>query len=317
MILPILQFTQAKGSGEAAIRRLLSFAEAHGEDAVLAVCSSAHSLQAEIGINPDVAQSILDAKSAAQEIADELHDQDVSVIWHGSSFYPERLASILRADAPPVLFVRGKNTLLAAPGVGFCGSRRASQKGIGLTGKCAKQLADEGTCVVSGYAAGVDMAAHRSALESGGTTIFVLAEGILRFKPKRGISDLLAAGNHCAVSQFAPRLTWSSRNAMRRNSTIIGLSDAMILVESGLSGGTFAAGEETLRRKRPLFVIDFAEPGPSAEANPHFIRQGGLSVRRNPAGLPNLDKVRSAVGDQSWRNTPSDTPSLFDRNRSR
>lgn len=61
---------------------------------------------------------------------------------------------------------------------------------------------------------------------------------------------------------------------MKRNSTIIGLSDAMILVESGLSGGTFAAGEETLKRSRPLFVVDFASPEASAEANPFFIERG-------------------------------------------
>jgi len=52
----------------------------------------------------------------------------------------------------------------------------------------------------------------------------------------------------------------------------------MILVESGLTGGTFAAGEETLKRNRPLFVIDFADPGPSAEANPHFINHGGMPI---------------------------------------
>ena len=163
--------------------------------------------------------------------------------------------------------------------MGFCGSRKALDKGLAITGRCALQLAREGICVVSGYAHGVDMAAHKAAMENGGTTIFVLVEGILRFQKKRDVANLLSAGNHLIVSQFPPHLTWSGRNAMKRNSTIIGLSDAMILVESGLTGGTFAAGEETLKRKKPLFVIDFAEPGPSAEANPYFIKQGGMPQR--------------------------------------
>ena len=98
---------------------------------------------------------------------------------------------------------------------------------------------------------------------------------------------------------------------MKRNSTIIGLSDAMILVESGLTGGTFAAGEETLKRKRPLFVIDFAEPGPSAEANPYFIKQGGMPVRGNREGVPSLDKVREVVAKQSWRAPSPKEQSLF------
>jgi DNA processing protein len=155
------------------------------------------------------------------------------------------------------------------------------------------------------------MAAHKAAMENGGTTIFVLVEGILRFQRKRDVVNLLSASNHLVVSQFPPRLTWSGRNAMKRNSTIIGLSDAMILVESGLTGGTFAAGEETLKRKRPLFVIDFAEPGPSAEANPYFIKQGGMPVRGNREGVPSLDKVREVVAKQSWRASSPKEQSLF------
>ena len=311
MIQSILQFIQAKGSGEAALRRLLTYAVAHGENAAREICLSAHSLAAEIGVKPDVAQNIVEARDEAGKTADELEHHGVSVIWQGASSYPERIEKILQSDAPPVLFVQGNQSLFDESGVGFCGSRKASDKGLAITGRCALQLAKEGICVVSGYAHGVDMAAHKAAMENGGTTIFVLVEGILRFQRKRDVANLLSASNHLVVSQFPPRLTWSGRNAMKRNSTIIGLSDAMILVESGLTGGTFAAGEETLKRKRPLFVIDFAEPGPSAEANPYFIKQGGMPVRGNREGVPSLDKVREVVAKQSWRTSSPKEQSLF------
>ena len=62
MIQSILQFIQAKGSGEAALRRLLTYAVAHRENAARGLCSSAHSLAAEIGVKPDVAQNIVDAR---------------------------------------------------------------------------------------------------------------------------------------------------------------------------------------------------------------------------------------------------------------
>lgn len=77
---------------------------------------------------------------------------------------------------------------------------------------------------------------------------------------------------------------------MNRNGTIIGLSRAMILVESGMSGGTFAAGEESLRVGCPLFVLDFKSPDISAEANPYFIASGGFPIR-GKNGVPNLSKV--------------------------
>ena len=68
----------------------------------------------------------------------------------------------------------------------------------------------------------------------------------------------------------------------------------MILVESGKSGGTFAAGEETLKRSLPLFVIDFEKPEVSAEANPYFIEKGGYPIR-GKRGIPNLEKVLEEV----------------------
>lgn len=283
----------------------------------MAACSSAPTLETEIGIKPDIAKNIFDAKSSASQTAEDLAEQGVDVLWHGLSSYPERLKKILMSDVPPVLFVKGNRSLLSVPSVGFCGSRKASDKGLSITSQCAQQMAKDDICIVSGYAHGVDMAAHKAALESGGTTIFVLVEGILRFRKKRQIADLLSSSNHLVVSQFPPRLTWSGRNAMKRNSTIIGLSDAMILVESGLVGGTFAAGEETLKRKRPLFVIDFAEPGPSAEANPFFINKGGMPVRGNSEGVPSLDKVKMAIAEQSWRTISSAELNLFNFDQKR
>ena len=88
---------------------------------------------------------------------------------------------------------------------------------------------------------------------------------------------------------------------MKRNGTIVGLSDAMVLVESGASGGTFAAGTEALKRDHPLFVVDFAEPGSSAEANPHFIDHGGIPIRRTARGSPNLARIRHAIRHPAWK----------------
>ena len=67
---------------------------------------------------------------------------------------------------------------------------------------------------------------------------------------------------------------------MRRNSVIIGLSRAMILVESGKTGGTFAAGEEALRVGCPLFVIDFAQPEVPQRQIHNFIAAGGKPIKR-------------------------------------
>ncbi|MDF7806187.1 DNA-processing protein DprA [Pontiellaceae bacterium B12219] len=312
MNVAILQFIYAKGAGDAALRKFFTYARNHGDDAACALCENPISLASELKLKPEVAKNIKEAKTEAEEIAIQLDLNNITLVRWNSENYPARLLSILQNNAPAVLFVKGNCSLLNAPGAGFCGSRKASEKGLGITARCASQLAEVRLNVVSGYAHGVDMAAHKSALEHGGTTVFVLVEGILRFQVKNDIADLLTSENHLFVSQFPPRLTWSGRNAMKRNSTIIGLSDAMILVESGMTGGTFAAGEETLKRKRPLFVIDYAAPGPSAEANPHFITKGGQPIRGRKDGTPSLDGVKEVIKAQSWKNMDTDSGTLFD-----
>ena len=67
----------------------------------------------------------------------------------------------------------------------------------------------ENISVVSGYAAGTDTAAHVAAIENGGNTIFVLAEGILNFSYKKQVKAHLTTQNHVFISQFYPDAQWS------------------------------------------------------------------------------------------------------------
>jgi DNA protecting protein DprA len=301
----LLQVIEAKGAGNQTIRRLAELdVDASMSPAQLVAMRPAE-IASALAIKEGVASSIHAAEEAAERLAQELDARGVDLLWLNDRRYPERLKAILGRDAPPTLFARGNQDLLDLPAVSFCGSRKASPKGIDVTRRAARLLAEHGVCVVSGYAHGVDLAAHRGALEAGGTTILVLAEGILRFQVKEDIRELLTDSNHLVISQYPPKLPWIARNAMRRNATIIGLSDAMILVESGMRGGTFAAGTEALRRRHPLFVVDFAHPGPSAEANPHFVQRGGVPVRSKQDGLPNLESVFQATQQPRWHSLRS------------
>lgn len=307
----LLQFLTAKGAGDSAIRRLLSFADVKGYDAATDICVNANDLTEELGLKRDVAEGIVRSRESAQELNEKLLENKVELLWLTHAAYPERLRLILGKNAPPLLFSRGNKELLKLKSVGFCGSRKASEKGLLITSRCAAQIVERNYTVVSGYAHGVDMSAHRTALENGGTTIIVLVDGLLRIKEKKELKELLNNDNHLFLSQFPPMLTWMGRNAMKRNGTIIGLSDGMILVESGLQGGTFAAGQETLDRKMPLFVIDFADPGPSAEANPFFIEQGGIPIRGNKQAVPNLSKLFDLVEEQQWRTFHQEETDMF------
>lgn len=170
-----------------------------------------------------------------------------------------------------------------------------SDTGIKITESSARQLSSDGIVVVSGYAKGVDITAHKAALQSGGSTIFVIVEGILNNRIKNDVKELLDEKNHLFISQFLPDLSWSASNAMKRNNTIIGLSDAMILIEAGMKGGTFNAGEQSLKNKKPLFVVEYGSNKPSAVGNTFFLQHGGVPIRGDRNGRPVLKRVYSVL----------------------
>ena len=87
--------------------------------------------------------------------------------------------------APKHLNMVGNIDLLNIDGLGFCGSRKISSKGLETAQDCANQVAHHNISVVSGNAAGVDFEAHYNCLKAGGKTILVLPEGINHFRIKK------------------------------------------------------------------------------------------------------------------------------------
>lgn len=234
---PILSLLFAKGLGPKTLSALLD-RMIRDDMAVDDIVNAPPELLVErFGLRPDVANAIRDAHDRASVVAEELEQHGVQVLIRGIEPYPSHLGRVLGVSAPPILFVRGNLSIIASKAVGFCGARRASEKGIRVAAESAKLLAADGVNVVSGYAKGVDLAAHRAAMAAGGVTTIVLAEGFLHFRTKGEVKALLDDRNHLVVSEFAPRLPWSGRNAMQRNRTIIGLSDAVVCIESGMRGG--------------------------------------------------------------------------------
>ncbi|MFN0011603.1 MAG: DNA-processing protein DprA [Phycisphaerales bacterium] len=211
-------------------------------------------------------------------------DKGIQVLVRSHCGYPARLTELLGEDAPPVLYAAGSLSILDKCSIGIGGSRMASEGGIRLTDKVARGLTRSDINVVSGNAAGVDSAAHFAALDSGGTTTLVLAEGILNFRPKSPIGESLSDGNYVVVSEFLPGTRWAAHNAMQRNRTILGLSACFVAVEPGIDGGTFDASTNALRLGLPLFVLENDGVSANAPGTQHFLSRGAIAIRPGPDG---------------------------------
>lgn len=261
-------------------------------------------LREKLNLKPEVITSIRNPSARTISLWDALTEKGVIIRIFGFGGYPTRLLNVLGNTAPPILYLLGNEKLLESHAVGFCGSRKASVTGLDVAENCGEIFAERSINVISGYAAGVDMATHVGALRQGGSTIFVLPTGILQFRLKESISTLLDSSscNALVISEFPPGMPWKPHNAMTRNRTIVGFSDAMVVIESGLHGGTFEAGKTALSLGVPLFCVEYAIPPSSASGNTYFLSHGASPIRRSANGLPNISKILESIYDSSGRN---------------
>ncbi|NYD67882.1 DNA-processing protein DprA [Agromyces atrinae] len=233
--------------------------------------------------------------------ANEMRRVGIGVVMFTMPDFPSSMLADQRPVAP-IVFFRGNKDLFYRDGIGMCGSRHASARGLEAASRCGSLATQKGLTVVSGYAAGVDTATHLAALRDGGSTVIVLAEGIDHFRIKRDFADVFDWKRILLLSQFAPSQPWRAHAAMARNGIIFSLPKALLVVEAGETGGTLAAGEGALRLGRTVLTVGFGEETPAG--NRILIEKGARAVSSPRQLRDSFDEVRSA-------DSVVDVPTLF------
>jgi DNA processing protein len=180
-------------------------------------------------------------------------DLAATVVVIGEAEYPAALADL--ALPPPVLFVRGR--LPAAPGIAIVGSRRADPYGIEVASLFARELAAAGLAILSGFAQGVDAAAHRGALAvQGGATVGVLGCGLGVDYPRGHLSlgDEIAASG-ALVSEFPCGSSPQSWNFPVRNRLIAALSEGTLVVQAAPRSGSLVTARLALELGREVYAV--------------------------------------------------------------
>ena len=296
----LLQLMHTRGMGVKTLGRLLRRLAFETCPIGVFVEASADDMIHVFGLSPEIVSGVKEGYDQACELYEDLQKNEIKLLALGETPYPGRLSDILGDAAPPVLCARGNLSLLDMKAVGFCGSRNASSRGCTVAETISQKLAYESVNIVSGYAHGIDHVSHLSALMAGGTTTIVPAIGILHFAMKEELGGYINESNYLVLSEFLPRLGWIARNAMQRNRTICALSDAMVLIESDLKGGTFDAGRAAIELQHPLFVIDYEETAVTPPGNRHFLERGAIriavDVNNNVDVTPVLNELEKEDG---------------------
>lgn len=145
----MLQFALARGIGEVSIKKAIAFIESNNlswDDFI-----QDRNLLYHFGLKDNVITNISTTKSQAYALYEELELSGVKILSESDIAYPQYLKKMLQDKCPSILFVSGNIDLLNSIAVGFCGSRKASAKGIGIAADCSRQLTKENITVISGY----------------------------------------------------------------------------------------------------------------------------------------------------------------------
>ncbi len=201
--------------------------------------------------------------------------------------------------APLQLFLAGNRGLLRrGPRVSLVGSRKASPQGLRRTRALARRLVEHNIIVVSGLAAGVDRAAHESAIDSGGQTIAVIGTPLDRCYPRENSElQLRIAREQLLISQFRPGHPVAPGNFPIRNRTMALLTDATVIVEAGEKSGSLVQGWEALRLGRLLFLLESIATHPTLSWPKEMIRHGAQILSRDnlEVALENLPAFTAAT----------------------
>jgi DNA processing protein len=186
---------------------------------------------------------------------------------------------------------RGRWPPPAGPRVALVGSRKPSPYGEAVAEQLSSDLAASGVIVISGLALGIDAAAHRGALNGGGTTVAVMGTGVDLVYPaahSRLAEDILASGG-ALVSQFADGTQPRRGNFPARNWTMAALSDAVVVVEAAEGSGALITAQAALDLDRAVLAV------PGSIFSPLSVGAHGLI--RDGAGLvQNARDVLAAIG---------------------
>ena len=254
------------------------------------------------GIGPVVSGSISSA-SLLHQAAKELEFLDrfrISAFYFKDAEYPAQLKEC--EDAPILLYTRGSKGLNSKRALSVVGTRKASSYGKELCRSIVLDLSCriDDLVIISGLAFGIDVIAHRAALEGGIPTVAVLGHGLDTLYPhahRETAKKICRQG--ALVTDFHSGLGPERNNFLRRNRIIAGMADATLVVESAASGGSLITANMASSYQRDVLAV----PGRATDE-----RSKGCNglIKKNVAAM--VESAQDVIDHLNWTDDIAQNP---------
>lgn len=190
---------------------------------------------------------------AEEELA-FIEKNEIAPLFYLDKEYPIRLKQC--HDSPLMLYYKGTSELNAPKVVAMVGTRKATEYGRDMCRKIIEGLVEQNVLIVSGLAYGIDTWSHKAALDNKLETIGVLGHGLDRIYPfaNRALAEKMTESGGL-LCEYMSNTMPDRENFPMRNRIIAGISDAVIVVEAGASGGALITAEIANSYNRDVFAV--------------------------------------------------------------
>ena len=283
-----LALTLLPGIGPQLTRQLMSY----GGAAKAVLTMPAGKLRRIPGVGAATVAILLgkDRETALRKAEHDLRKAEkdgVEIIFYTSKRFPSRLKLI--PDAPAILYYQGTADLNAPKTVALVGTRQATDYGREQTERIVKGLLPHRPLVISGLAYGIDIMAHRAALQEGLETVGVMATGLDLMYPTahRKTADKMREQGGL-LTEFPFGTPPDRYNFPARNRIIAGLADGTVVVEAASKGGALITAELAMSYDRDVLAVPGNLGSAASEGCNALIRDNKAALYAEPRDLEQL-----------------------------
>lgn len=204
--------------------------------------------------------------------------------------YPQRLLNCY--DSPAILYYKGNADLNTSKIIAVVGTRNNNEYGKSICEKFIEELANENVLIVSGLAFGIDSVAHKTSLKNNLQTVGVLAHGLDTIYPAQNTSlakQMSMQGG--LLTEFRSQTKPDRQNFPSRNRIVAGISDAIVVIETGIKGGSLITAELGNGYNKDVFAF----PGRTTDTKSEGCN---YLIKNNKAGL--ISSAQDLLENMSW-----------------